>query len=89
MNENSTQYGTIQLLGMIAGVLVAPAITPALIWTTIAANLPLALVILQLVVMGLISKLLLSKLFRFRELNHGDHGGRTTSNPWSTEPSSG
>jgi hypothetical protein len=89
MNENSTQYGTIQLLGMIAGVLVAPAITPMLIWTTIAANLPLALVILQLVVIALMSKLLLRKLFRFYELTDGDRGGQTTSNPWSTEPSNG
>ncbi|MCV7410882.1 hypothetical protein AWC05_26140 [Mycobacterium florentinum] len=89
MNENSTQYGTIQLLSMVAGALVAPAITPALTWTTIATNLPLALVIVQLVAMALISNLLLHKLFRFHELNDGDRDDQATSNPCSGEPPNG
>jgi hypothetical protein len=40
---------------MLAGVILAPAATPALIWVTVAADLPLALVILQLLVMAAVS----------------------------------
>jgi hypothetical protein len=89
MNENSNDTGTVQLLAMVTGLMVAPIMTPALIWTTIATNLPLALVIAQLVMMALISKLLLRKLFRCHTPIEDGSGGHAVHNPWSSEPSNG
>jgi hypothetical protein len=54
-NTRQTISGAIQLLGVLGGLMVAPVVTPALIWATIAADLPLALVILQLFIMSVIS----------------------------------
>jgi hypothetical protein len=87
MNENGN--GTFQLLAMIAGLMVAPIMAPALIWTTIAANLPLTLVIAQLVVVAVISKLLLRKLFRWQSLIESGPEGQAVGNLWSSEPSNG
>jgi hypothetical protein len=40
---------------MLAGFMAVPLATPALMWMTLAANLPLALMIRQLIVMAVIS----------------------------------
>ncbi|WAJ44870.1 hypothetical protein OK015_27915 [Mycobacterium sp. Aquia_216] len=83
MNENRSQGGAIQLLGMIAGLMLAPIATPALIWATIAANLPLALVIVQLFVMAVISNWLSRKTIRPHELIEDDRDDQAMSNLWS------
>jgi hypothetical protein len=78
-----------QLLGMIAGLMVAPVATPALIWATIAANLPLALVIAQLFAMAVFSNWLSRKTIRDYNPAEGDSDDQTLSNPWSSEPPNG
>lgn len=55
MNGECNQ-NAIRVLGMLAGLMIAPVATPALIWVTVAANLPLAVVIPQLIVMAVISQ---------------------------------
>jgi uncharacterized membrane protein YfcA len=78
-----------QLLGMIAGLMVAPIATPTLIWGTIAADLPLALVILQLIVMAVFSNWLSRKTIRDYNPAEGHSDDQTLSNPWSSEPPNG
>jgi uncharacterized membrane protein YfcA len=78
-----------QLLGMIAGLMVAPVATPALIWAAIAADLPLALVIVQLIAMAVFSNWFSRKTIRDYKPAEGDRGDRTLSNPWSSEPPNG
>ena len=78
-----------QLLGMIAGLTVAPVATPVLIWATIAANLPLTLVIAQLFAMAVFSNWFSRKTIRDYKPAEGDRGDQTLSNPWSTEPPNG
>jgi uncharacterized membrane protein YfcA len=78
-----------QLLGMIAGLMVAPVATPALIWATIAANLPLALVIAQLFAMAVFSNWLSRKTIRDYKPAEADRDDQTLSNPWSSEPPNG
>jgi hypothetical protein len=78
-----------QLLGMIAGLMVAPVATPALIWATIAANLPLALVIVQLFAMALFSNWFSRKTIRDYKPTEGDSDDQTLSNPWNSEPPNG
>ena len=75
-----------QLLGMIAGLMVAPVATPVLIWATVAANLPLALVIAQLFAMAVFSNWFSRKTIRDYKPAEGDSEDRTLSNPWSSEP---
>jgi uncharacterized membrane protein len=87
--DGQSDFGAMQLLGMLAGLLIAPVATPALIWATIAANLPLALVIVQLFVMAAISNWLSRKTIRNYELADGGGADETMSNPWSGEPSNG
>lgn len=91
MNRHSTQsdFGAMQLLGMLAGLLIAPVATPALIWATIAADLPLTLVIGQLFVMAVISNWLSRKTIRNYEPTDGVGADETMGNPWSSEPSTG
>jgi membrane protein implicated in regulation of membrane protease activity len=88
-NGNQSDIGAMQLLGMVAGLLIAPVATPALIWATVAANLPLALVIVQLFVMAVISNWLSRRMIRNYELTDGAGDDETMSNPWSSEPSNG
>jgi hypothetical protein len=45
----------VQLAAMLVGFMVGPVATPALIWFTLAADLPLALVILLLITMVVVS----------------------------------
>jgi hypothetical protein len=78
-----------QLLGMVTGLMVAPVATPALIWATIASNLPLALVIGQLFVVAAISNWLSRKTIRNYQLIEGSGDGQTMGNPWSSEPPNG
>jgi hypothetical protein len=91
MNKDSSQSGagTMQLLGMIAGLMVAPVATPALIWATIAADPPLALVIVQLFAMAVISNWFSRKTIRDYKPAEGDSDDQTLSNPWSSEPPNG
>ena len=89
MNGTRNQSGTMQLLGMMAGLMVAPVLTPALIWATVMANLPLALVIVQLLVLAAFSNWFSRRMIRHHEpIEDGNHD-QTTRNPWSTEPSHG
>ncbi|GLE51671.1 hypothetical protein [Mycobacterium montefiorense] len=90
MNDNSSQnnFGAMQLMGILAGLMIAPVATPALIWATITANLPLALVIMQLFVMAVVLNWLSRKMIRNHELTD-DSDDDTMSNPWSSEPSNG
>jgi hypothetical protein len=55
MNGEAGQAGAIRVLGTLAGLMIAPVATPALIWVTVATDLPLAVVIPQLAVMATIS----------------------------------
>jgi uncharacterized membrane protein YfcA len=75
-----------QLLGMIAGLMVAPIATPTLIWATIAADLPLALVILQLLVMAAFSNWLSRKTIRNYNLVEGAGDDQAMGNLWSSAP---
>ncbi len=61
-------------MGMLAGLVLTPAATPALIWAAIATDLPLTLVIFQLIVMAVTSNMLLCNLIR-----------RAADTPWSTD----
>jgi uncharacterized membrane protein len=88
MNENRSQGGAIQLLAMMTGLMVAPVITPALIWATLAANLPLALVIVQLFVMAVVSNWLSRKTIHHHKLID-DAGDDQTIDSCSSEPSNG
>jgi hypothetical protein len=65
-----------QLLGMIAGLTVAPVATPVLIWATIAANLPLTPVIAQLFAMAVFSNWFSRKTIRHCKPAEGDSGTR-------------
>jgi len=87
MNTNSRQSGagTMQLLGIIAGLMVAPVAMPALIWATIAANLPLTVVIVPLFVMAVLSNWLSRKIIRNYKPGDGASGDLTLSNTWSSE----
>jgi hypothetical protein len=78
MKRTSSQSGagTMQLLGMIAGLTVAPVATPVLIWATIAANLPLTLVIAQLFAMAVFSNWFSRKTIRDYKPAEGDSGTR-------------
>jgi hypothetical protein len=89
MNGDSGRSGTIRLVAMVTGLLVAPAITPALIWTTIAANLPLGVVITQLVALALISKIVFRRLFRLCEPIDSHGGAPAVAKSWSSEPANG
>ncbi|CDO91145.1 hypothetical protein AWC29_03470 [Mycobacterium triplex] len=89
MNEARYQSGAIQPLGMVAGSLVAPVITPALIWATIAANLPLALVIVQLFAMAVFSNWVSRKLIHDHAPIEGNYHDHAMSKPWSAGPSNG
>ncbi|WAC92059.1 hypothetical protein [Mycobacterium sp. Aquia_213] len=89
MNENKSQTGTIQLLGVMTGLMVAPVITPALIWATIAANLPLALVIVQLLAMAVFSNWLSRKAIGDHATIEGARDDQTMGDPWSNDPSNG
>jgi hypothetical protein len=78
MKRTSSQSGagTMQLLGMIAGLTVAPVATPVLIWATIAANLPLTLVIAQLFAMAVFSNWFSRKTIRDYKPAEGDSDTR-------------
>ncbi|OBA61975.1 hypothetical protein A5647_09070 [Mycobacterium sp. 1100029.7] len=88
MNPRESQRGTVQLLAMMAGLLVAPAVAPALVWAAITANLPFTLVIVQLFVVVTISKVLLRKLIRVHQAMQDDPGDPTLNKSWSSEPAS-
>jgi uncharacterized membrane protein len=88
-NRRQTISGAIQLLGMLLGLTVAPVATPALIWATITADLPLALVILQLFIMAVMSNWLSHIAVRSCMLFEETRDDQTAGNPWSTEPLSG
>jgi hypothetical protein len=91
MNRNRSQHdtGTMQLLGMVAGLMVAPVATPALIWATIAANLPLTPVIMQLFALAVFSNWLSRKAIRNYKSIEGTSDDLTLSNTWSSEPPNG
>ena len=89
MNPSASQRGTVQLLGMVAGLMIAPVATPALIWTTIAANLPLALVILQLFVMAVFSNWLSRKTIHYYDMTEGSGDPQTMGETRSSEAPNG
>ena len=78
-----------QVLGMLTGLIVAPVATPALIWATLTADVPLALVILQLFIIAVISNLLLHIVIRIYNLVRDGSDDQTIGNPWSAWPRSG
>jgi hypothetical protein len=74
----SSNQGSVHALAVLAGSMVAPTATPALVWATIAADLPLVLVILELLVMATISNWLSRKALLAQEPRYGArHGDRT------------
>jgi hypothetical protein len=89
MNPSASQRGTVQLLGMVAGLMIAPVATPALIWATVAANLPLALVILQLFVMAVFSNWVSRKTIHHYDMTEGSDDPQTMGETWSSEAPSG
>lgn len=56
MTAHQTCVGAVQLAGMLAGFIVGPVATPALIWLALALDLPLVVIIALLIVMALVSK---------------------------------
>jgi hypothetical protein len=89
MNTSASRRGTVELLGMVAGLMIAPVATPALIWATIAANLPLALVILQLFVMAVFSNWLSRKTIHDYGMAEGSGDPQTKCETWSSEAPNG
>jgi len=87
MNETRSQSGTMQLLGMMAGLMVAPVMMPALIWVTVVANLPLALVIAQLFILAVFSNWFSRRMIRHHVPIEDGSPDQTTRNSWSSEPS--
>jgi hypothetical protein len=55
MNGHCSQTNAPHVLGMLAGLTIAPVATPALIWVSLATNLPLAVMIPQLIVMAMVA----------------------------------
>ncbi len=78
-----------QLLGVTAGLVVAPVATPVLIWATIAVNLPLTPVIMQLVGIAVFSNWLSRKTIRRCNPVEEANDDQPLSKPWSSEPPNG
>jgi hypothetical protein len=74
-----------QLLGMFLGLIVAPIATPALIWATLATDLPPVLVILQLFIMAAVSNWLSHTIIRACKAFEGGGGDLTIGKSWNTE----
>lgn len=66
--ESQTRSGAAQLTILLAGCMVAPVATPALIWISLAAGLPLAAIILVLFATAIFSECLSRILVRFGKL---------------------
>lgn len=63
-NAAQTSCGLRQSISVVLGVIVAPAATPALIWVTLTTNFPLALIIMQLLIVALVSHWLSHSIIR-------------------------
>jgi hypothetical protein len=87
MNEARSQSGTMQLLGMVAGLTLAPVMAPAIIWGTVAANLPLALVAVQLIILAMLSNWFSRRMIRHQDPIEDGSQDRTTRSPWGSERS--
>jgi hypothetical protein len=74
---------------MFLGLMVAPVATPALIWATLAADLPLVLVIVQVFIMAAVSNWLSHIMVRASQLFEGSGDDQTIGKSWNTEPRSG
>jgi hypothetical protein len=75
-----TGSGTVQLAAMLAGFMVGPVATPALIWITLAADLPLALIMLLLITMGIVSNGLSHAIIRIYNLTEPGGSRHATHN---------
>jgi hypothetical protein len=74
---------------MFLGFMVAPVATPALIWATLAADLPLVLVIVQLFIIAAMSNWLSHITVRACQLFERGGDDHTIGKSWNTEPRSG
>lgn len=69
-----------QLGAILVGFMVGPIATPALIWFTLAADLPLALIILLLITMALVSNGLSHIIIRRYDMAEAGNAGQTGRN---------
>jgi hypothetical protein len=74
---------------MFLGLTVAPVATPALIWATLATDLPLVLVIVQLFIMAAMSNWLSHIIVRACQLFESNGDDHTIGKSWNPVPRSG
>jgi hypothetical protein len=77
---NQIGSGAVQLAVMLVGFMVGPVATPALIWITLAADLPLALIMLLLITMVVVSNGLSYIIVRIYNLTEAGGPGDATHN---------
>jgi hypothetical protein len=77
---NQTGSGAVQLAAMLVGFMVGPVVMPALIWFTLAADLPLALIILLLITMVVVSNGLSHIIIRIYNLTEAGGSGHAMDN---------
>jgi hypothetical protein len=77
---NQTGCGAAQLAAMLVGFMVGPVATPALIWFALAADLPLALIILLLITMVVVSNGLSHIIIRIKNLAEAGASGHAMGN---------
>ena len=77
---SQTGSGAVQLAAMLVGFMVGPVATPALIWIALAADLPLALIILLLLTMVIVSNKLSHIIIRIYSLTEAGAWGHAMDN---------
>lgn len=92
MTAHANPYGPLRVLGAVVGVTIAPVAAPTLIWATIAVDLPLALVIVQLLTLAAFSNTLVHRLIRNYRTDYAAADVTEQAmldKSWSSEPTSG
>ncbi|MCV7029178.1 hypothetical protein [Mycobacterium sherrisii] len=89
MTAHANRHGALRVVGMVVGVMIAPVFAPTLIWATIAVDLPLAVVIFQLLTLAAISNTLAHSLIRNYPPGEDGVGQAMSDKSWSSEPASG
>ncbi|BBX41397.1 hypothetical protein [Mycobacterium simiae] len=89
MTAQPHRDGPLRAVGMIFGLMFAPVATPTLIWTTVAVDVPLALVILQLLVLALVSNTFAHRLIHNCAADGDGVNPPMLDKSWSSEPTSG
>lgn len=89
MTVQAHRDGPLRAVGMIFGLMFAPVATPTLIWAAVAVDLPLALVILQLLALAVVSNTFAHRLIRNCAADDDGTDPPMLDKSWSSEPTSG